>query len=36
VTINEMIELSREFSGKDSWKFINGILDAVLQKAKKG
>ncbi|MCD6098565.1 transcription antitermination factor NusB [bacterium] len=35
VTINEMIELSREFSSEDSWKFINGILDAVLQRTKK-
>jgi len=35
VTINEMIELSREFSSEDSWKFINGILDAVLQRTKR-
>lgn len=30
VTINEMIELAKEFSNAKSSKFVNGILDAVF------
>jgi len=30
VTINETIEIAKEFSTAKSGKFINGILDAVL------
>lgn len=30
VTINEMIELGKEFSTPDSGKFINGIMDRLL------
>ncbi len=29
VTINEAVELAKEFSGDNSGQFINGILDAV-------
>jgi N utilization substance protein B len=29
VSINEAIELSKEFSGPDSKRFINGILDKM-------
>ena len=32
VVINEALELAKTFSGKDSAKFINGILDAVKKK----
>jgi N utilization substance protein B len=31
VSINEVIDMSKEFSSANSGKFINGILDAVLQ-----
>lgn len=34
VTINEAIEISKEFSTAGSGKFINGILDAVLSEEK--
>ena len=29
VTINEAIEIAKEYSGKESGKFINGILDKI-------
>jgi N utilization substance protein B len=32
VVINEALELAKTFSGDDSAKFINGILDAVKKK----
>ena len=32
VVINEALELAKTFSGEDSTKFINGILDAVKKK----
>lgn len=32
VTINEAIELAKEFSTADSNKFINGVLDRLLEK----
>ncbi len=35
VTINEMIEISKEYSTAKSAKFINGILDAILYDLKK-
>ncbi len=35
VTINEMIEISKEFSTINSGKFINGILDSILNDFKK-
>ena len=35
VSINEVIDLSKEFSSANSGKFINGILDAVLTDLKK-
>lgn len=34
VTINESIEISKEFSTSKSGKFINGILDAILSELK--
>lgn len=35
VTINEAIEIAKRFSTKKSGNFINGILDAALEKLKK-
>ena len=35
VTINESIEVAKTFSTENSGKFINGILDAVLDELKK-
>lgn len=32
VVINEALELAKTFSGEDSAKFVNGILDAVKKK----
>jgi N utilization substance protein B len=32
VVINEALELARTFSGEDSVKFINGMLDAIRKK----
>ncbi|SFR02641.1 transcription antitermination factor NusB [Desulfoscipio geothermicus] len=32
VAINEAVELTKVFSGKESGKFINGILGAILKK----
>ena len=32
VTLNEVIEISKDFSTERSGKFINGILDAILKK----
>jgi N utilization substance protein B len=31
VTINEAVELAKRFSTKDSGKFVNGILDKIIQ-----
>ena len=35
VSINEAIDISKEFSSANSGKFINGVLDAVLTDLKK-
>ncbi|MCF6268859.1 MAG: transcription antitermination factor NusB [Melioribacteraceae bacterium] len=35
VSINEVIDMSKEFSSANSGKFINGILDAILTELKK-
>ena len=35
VVINEALELAKTFSGEDSAKFINGILDAVKKKLRR-
>jgi len=35
VSINESIEIAKDFSTAGSGKFINGILDAILAEAKK-
>ncbi|SRR5260221_10609290 len=34
VTINELIEVAKVFSTENSGKFVNGILDAVLEELK--
>lgn len=34
-TLNEVIEISKEFSTERSGKFINGILDAILKNFRK-
>lgn len=31
VSINEAIEISKEYGGKDSFKFINGILGSIYR-----
>lgn len=35
VSINEAIDISKEYCTRNSGKFVNGILDAVLEKLKK-
>ncbi|MBN8568372.1 MAG: transcription antitermination factor NusB [Ignavibacteria bacterium] len=35
VTINEAIEIAKDFSSKSSGKFVNGVLDAILEDLKK-
>ncbi|MCL4550812.1 MAG: transcription antitermination factor NusB [Bacteroidetes bacterium] len=35
VSINEVIEIAKEYSTSNSGKFINGILDAILSELKK-
>ena len=32
IIINEAVKLAQEFGGDDSYKFVNGILDAVYKK----
>lgn len=32
VVINEAIELAKKFGDSQSWRFVNGVLDAVLKK----
>ncbi len=34
VSINEAIDIAKEFSTKNSGKFVNGVLDAILMKLK--
>ncbi len=34
-TMNEVIEISKDFSTERSGKFINGILDSILKKLRK-
>lgn len=36
VVIDEALELSRQFAGPDSVKFVNGVLDAVREKLQTG
>ena len=36
VTLNEVIEISKDFSTERSGKFINGVLDAILKKIHPG
>ena len=31
VSINEAIEIGREYGGVDSPRFVNGVLDVILQ-----
>jgi N utilization substance protein B len=35
VAINEAVELAKEFSTKDSWKFVNGVLDKIFKQTSK-
>ena len=35
VSINEVIEIAKDYSTSNSGKFINGILDAILSDLKK-
>ena len=35
VSINEVIDMAKEYSTSNSGKFINGILDAILSDLKK-
>lgn len=35
VTINEAIEIAKDYSSKSSGKFVNGVLDAILEDLKK-
>ena len=32
IIINEAVKLAQEFGGDDSYKFVNGVLDAVYKK----
>ncbi len=32
VTINEAVDIAKEFGGDDSYKFINGVLDGIRKK----
>jgi len=34
VVINEAVELARRFSGDESGRFVNGVLDAIKRKLK--
>jgi transcription antitermination protein NusB len=29
VTIDEAVEIAKEFGGGDSWRFVNGVLDGI-------
>lgn len=29
VTIDEAVDIAREFGGEDSWRFVNGVLDGI-------
>ena len=33
VTIDEAVDIARAFGGADSWRFVNGVLDAVHHEA---
>jgi N utilization substance protein B len=35
VSINESIDIAKDFSTKNSGKFVNGVLDAILIKLEK-
>ena len=32
IVINEAVELAKEFAEKDSYKFVNGVLDRMISK----
>lgn len=36
ITIDEAIELAKEFGSEDSYRFVNGVLDAVWKELAKG
>jgi N utilization substance protein B len=33
VTIDEAVDIARAFGGADSWRFVNGVLDAIRREA---
>lgn len=33
VTIDEAVDIARAFGGADSWRFVNGVLDAVRRES---
>lgn len=33
VTIDEAVDIARAFGGADSWRFVNGVLDAIRRDA---
>jgi transcription antitermination protein NusB len=33
VTIDEAVDIARSFGGADSWRFVNGVLDAIHRAA---
>jgi N utilization substance protein B len=33
VTIDEAVDIARSFGGADSWRFVNGVLDAIRRDA---
>ncbi len=35
VVINEAIEIAKKYSGQQSPRFVNGVLDAILRKVRK-
>jgi N utilization substance protein B len=36
VTIDEAIDIAKEFGNEDSYRFINGVLDSINKKGKNG
>jgi len=33
VTLDEYIELAREFGDEESWRFVNGVLDSIVKRS---
>jgi N utilization substance protein B len=36
VTIDEAVDIAREFGGEDSWRFVNGVLDGIRRQLQPG